>query len=110
MSKLRYKNLISYKNTLLKFHQNMVDETVLSDVLRENLTNREEKVLRMRTGLYDGQEYTIEEIALEFNVTRERIRQLEKMAKTKLCTPLIMLVLEKLLKENNKKESFENEK
>ena len=91
----------------------MVDETalaVLSDVLRENLTDREEKILRMRTGLYDGHKYTREEIEHEFNVTRERIIQLENRAKTKLCTPLMMLVLEKLLKANNKKESFENEK
>lgn len=94
-------NLISNKNTA-NHHQNMVDETTLaalSEVLRENLTDREEKFIRMQTGLYDGHKYTREEIAHEFNVTRERIIQLEKMAQMKLCTPLIMLVLEKLLKK-----------
>lgn len=94
-------NLISDKNTANP-HQNMVDETVmavLSDALRENLTDREEKVLRMRTGLYDGHEYTLEEVGLEFSVTRERIRQIENKAKMKLRKPELKKLFLSVLKK-----------
>ena len=80
----------------------MVDETVLavlSDALRENLTDREEKVLRMRTGLYDGHEYTLEEVGLEFSVTRERIRQIENKAKMKLRKPELKKLFLSVLKK-----------
>ena len=48
------------------------------------LTEREEKVLRLRFGLYDGKTRTLEEVGREFNVTRERIRQIEAKALRKL--------------------------
>ena len=48
------------------------------DNLLETLTDREEKIVRMRYGLLDGKRYTLEEVGLEFDVTRERIRQIEK--------------------------------
>jgi RNA polymerase primary sigma factor len=48
------------------------------------LSAREEKVVRMRFGLEDGSEHTLEEIGLEFAVTRERIRQIEAKALRKL--------------------------
>lgn len=51
------------------------------------LTEREEKVLRMRFGLYDGHVRTLEEVGKEFNVTRERIRQIEAKALRKLKHP-----------------------
>ncbi|QWC00603.1 RNA polymerase sigma factor RpoD [Mycoplasmatota bacterium] len=51
------------------------------------LTDREEKVLRMRFGLLDGKPRTLEEVGKEFNVTRERIRQIESKAIKKLRTP-----------------------
>ena len=51
------------------------------------LTDREEKVLRMRFGLLDGKSRTLEEVGKEFNVTRERIRQIEAKAIRKLRTP-----------------------
>ena len=51
----------------------------LSDVL-STLTPREEKVLRLRFGLEDGRSRTLEEVGKEFNVTRERIRQIEAKA------------------------------
>ena len=44
------------------------------------LTPREEKVLRLRFGLEDGRSRTLEEVGKEFNVTRERIRQIEAKA------------------------------
>ena len=51
------------------------------------LTEREEKVLRLRFGLYDGRTRTLEEVGREFNVTRERIRQIEAKALRKLKHP-----------------------
>ena len=51
------------------------------------LTEREEKVLRLRFGLEDGRTRTLEEVGKEFNVTRERIRQIEAKALRKLKQP-----------------------
>ena len=58
----------------------------LVDVL-STLTPREEKVLRLRFGLDDGRARTLEEVGKEFNVTRERIRQIEAKALRKLRHP-----------------------
>ena len=58
----------------------------LADVLK-TLTPREEKVLRLRFGLDDGRPRTLEEVGKEFNVTRERIRQIEAKALRKLRHP-----------------------
>ena len=58
----------------------------LSEVLG-TLTEREEKVLRLRFGLDDGRTRTLEEVGKEFNVTRERIRQIEAKALRKLRHP-----------------------
>ncbi len=53
----------------------------------QGLTDREEKVLRLRFGLEDGRTRTLEEVGKEFNVTRERIRQIEAKAIRKLKKP-----------------------
>ena len=53
----------------------------------QGLTEREEKVLRLRFGLLDGRTCTLEEVGKEFNVTRERIRQIEAKALRKLKNP-----------------------
>ena len=58
----------------------------LAEVL-STLTPREEKVLRLRFGLEDGRSRTLEEVGKEFNVTRERIRQIEAKALRKLRHP-----------------------
>ena len=58
----------------------------LSEVL-STLTEREQKVLRLRFGLDDGRARTLEEVGREFNVTRERIRQIEAKALRKLRHP-----------------------
>ncbi|MEE0858259.1 MAG: RNA polymerase sigma factor RpoD [Acutalibacteraceae bacterium] len=58
----------------------------LSDVL-DTLTPREKKVLILRFGLIDGRSRTLEEVGREFNVTRERIRQIEAKALRKLRHP-----------------------
>ncbi len=58
----------------------------IMEVLGE-LTDREQKVLRLRFGLDDGRARTLEEVGKEFNVTRERIRQIESKALRKLRHP-----------------------
>ena len=58
----------------------------LNDVMG-TLTSREAKVLRLRFGLEDGKARTLEEVGKEFNVTRERIRQIEAKALRKLRHP-----------------------
>jgi len=63
---------------------NLKDQT--SNVLR-TLTAREEKVIKMRFGLEDGSEHTLEEVGQSFAVTRERIRQIEAKALRKLRHP-----------------------
>ena len=63
---------------------NLKDQT--SQVLR-TLTPREEKVIKMRFGLEDGREHTLEEVGQSFAVTRERIRQIEAKALRKLRHP-----------------------
>ena len=70
------------------------DETAGCLSLREQLeevlgtlTEREQKVLKLRFGLEDGRARTLEEVGKEFNVTRERIRQIEAKALRKLRHP-----------------------
>ena len=65
--------------------------TLLKEQLVEvlsTLTDREQKVLRLRFGLDDGRARTLEEVGKEFNVTRERIRQIEAKALRKLRNPV----------------------
>jgi len=63
----------------------MLKETLLG--VLNSLTPREEKVLRLRYGVDDGRPRTLEEVGKEFNVTRERIRQIEAKALRKLRHP-----------------------
>ena len=58
----------------------------LTEVL-STLHEREAKVLELRFGLVDGRQRTLEEVGKEFNVTRERIRQIESKALRKLRHP-----------------------
>lgn len=67
------------------------DESATSQLLKEHvnemlgiLSEREQKILKMRFGLEDGKSHTLEEVGQEFSVTRERIRQIEAKALTKL--------------------------
>ena len=58
----------------------------LEEVL-DSLTEREARVIKLRFGLEDGRTRTLEEVGKEFNVTRERIRQIESKALRKLRQP-----------------------
>ena len=69
-------------------------DTASREMLRESMKNalavlseRERKVLELRYGLVDGKEHTLEEVGQYFNVTRERIRQVESKALRKLRHP-----------------------
>ena len=53
----------------------------------KSLTPREERVIALRFGLEDGRAWTLEELGREFNVTRERVRQIEAKALRKLRHP-----------------------
>ncbi len=67
------------------------EESATSQLLKEHvkdllssLSEREQKIIRLRFGLEDGKSHTLEEVGQEFNVTRERIRQIEAKALAKL--------------------------
>ena len=66
----------------------------------ETLTDREQRVLRLRFGLDDSKQRTLEEVGKEFNVTRERIRQIEAKALRKLRHPTRSKKLKDFLEEN----------
>lgn len=70
--------------------EDIIATNILHDMLvqvMESLSEREQKVLRLRFGLEDGRAWTLEEIGKDFNVTRERIRQIEEKALQKLRHP-----------------------
>ena len=81
-------DFIEDKNSMSpdQYANNQLLKDEISKALSE-LTEREEKVLRLRFGLYDGRTRTLEEVGKEFNVTRERIRQIEAKALSKLKHP-----------------------
>ncbi|MEA5084759.1 MAG: sigma-70 family RNA polymerase sigma factor [Lachnospiraceae bacterium] len=84
------------ENSILNRNENsyLIDDDVthiflcrdLAEVM-QTLKPREEKVLSMRFGLFDGLEHTLEEIGIEFAITRERIRQIETKALEKMKCP-----------------------
>jgi RNA polymerase primary sigma factor len=69
-----------------------------SEVLK-SLSEREEKIIRLRFGLEDGSEHTLEEVGQNFAVTRERIRQIEAKALRKLRHPSRSFRLKTFLEE-----------
>lgn len=71
------------------------------DLVLKTLTEREEKVLRLRFGLEDGRTRTLEEVGREFDVTRERIRQIEAKALRKLKNPTKSKRLKEFMDDKN---------
>ena len=87
-------------------------QTTLQEDIRKivsdpkNLTDRERKVIELRFGLIDGQARTLEEVGKIFNVTRERIRQIEARALRKLRKPRIKNELSDYVPEHREKSTF----
>ena len=86
-------NYDAFKNEVLS-QSEIKNMTAVVDALRgathevlQNLTDREQKVLRMRFGIGMNTDHTLEEVGKQFNVTRERIRQIEAKALRKLRHP-----------------------
>jgi RNA polymerase primary sigma factor len=82
------------------------DETATYNLLRENLREvlnglplREVRVLQLRYGLFDGQAYTLEQVGRKIGVTRERVRQIEAQALSRLRHPSILHKLHDYLGE-----------
>ena len=85
---------IAEAKSAIATHPQRVAEAVINLNLKEQteavlktLTPREEKVIKMRFGVGDGSEHTLEEVGQNFAVTRERIRQIEAKALRKLRHP-----------------------
>lgn len=88
-------DFIDDKDTLnpLEYTENMIYREEIEKVL-QTLTPKEEKVIRLRHGLYDNRVRTLEEVGKEFNLTRERIRQIEVKALRRLRHPTRLKRLE----------------
>jgi len=69
--------------------------------LLQTLSHREREILKLRYGLVDGLTYTLEEVGRIFEVTRERVRQIEAKAVQKLQHPMRLRQLEQFLDEEN---------
>lgn len=85
--------------------ENAFDQIARGDVVKvvanvlSNLSSREERVIRMRFGIGTMDEYTLEEISSKFNVTRERVRQIEAKALERLKSPARTKELTAILKD-----------
>lgn len=92
--------------------EDMVEQTFLRESLENvlsTLTPREEKILRLRFGFDDGIERTLEDVGKMFNVTRERIRQIENKALRKLRHPSRTKHIRDFYSLETKKTSSENQ-
>ncbi len=85
----------SGENAVESAHKSLLREQIES--ILGTLTDREREVLSLRFGLADGQARTLEEVARHFNVTRERIRQIEQKSLKKLKHPARIKPLKELL-------------
>ena len=95
-------DFVSDENTMntLEYTLHEQYKEVIDKCLKQ-LTPREEDIIRLRYGLYDGRSHTLEEIGKQFDVTRERIRQIEVKALKKLRSPSHRKLLD-ALREYNK--------
>ena len=89
-------NVVSPADALISL--NLKEQT---DAVLKSLTPREEKVIKMRFGVNDDSEHTVEEVGQDFAVTRERIRQIEAKALRKLRHPTRSRKLRTFLEGNN---------
>ena len=83
--------------------ETLVNSALLKEEINkalDTLTERERRVLELRYGLVDGKSRTLEEVGLEFGVTRERIRQIEAKAIRKLKHPTRRKILQGFLSDN----------
>ncbi len=81
---------IIFKYFAIPSFEEEVDSSFLTELVHNGLsilTDRERRVLSLRYGLYDSKERTLQEVGVEFNVTRERVRQIEAKALGKLRHP-----------------------
>ena len=79
----------SLRSIALPPEQKMIFQEARASIQRamETLTPREQRVLMLRFGFYDGKEHTLDEIGKEFNVSKDRIRQIEQKAIRKMKAP-----------------------
>ena len=83
---LEYTNISSDEDTPDKYIEDL-DKRMIIDKLLSSLSPRQSKVLKMRFGIDMNTDHTLEEVGLQFSVTRERIRQIEAKALRKLKHP-----------------------
>ena len=81
-------DVVSQEDDLLETISNREDLRALRQAMQHCLTEQELQVIRLRYGLYNGRPLTLEEVGQRFNITRERIRQIEAKALRKLRYPL----------------------
>ena len=83
------------------------EDAATNNLLREqikmvlsDLPPREVRILQLRYGLVDGQPYTLEEVGIKMGVTRERVRQIESQALSRLRQPSVQKILRDYLRED----------
>ncbi len=94
--KVKENQLLQMINPAKNHEVKVIEQDVqlsLNEIFSKHLTPREEKVLRMRFGIGLNTDHTYEEIGLDFQVTRERVRQIEQKALRKLQHPRVKLKL-----------------
>jgi len=92
-TKIEEKDLKKLINPIKSHEVKVIEQDVqlsLNEIFSKNLTPREEKVLRMRFGIGLDTDYTLEEVGLQFSLTGERVKQIEKKALRKLKHPNVV--------------------
>ena len=92
-TKVKEKDLKQLVNPIKNHEVKVIEQDVqcnLNEIFSKHLTPREEKVLRMRFGIGLDTDYTLEEVGLQFSLTGERVKQIEKKALRKLKHPNVV--------------------
>jgi RNA polymerase primary sigma factor len=98
--------MLSVESPINAATQEMLKDKI--DQVLKNLTYREREIIKLRYGLGDGYTYTLEEVGRIFNVTRERVREIEAKAVRKLQHPIRSRQLEGFLEQTDNEEGVEN--